>query len=526
MNAIHTPPRATSRTWAGLALVLISALLVAMDISVLFVAAPAITEDLGPSGTQWIWMMDVYGFVLAGLLITMGSLGDRIGRKRLLLSGALAFGAASALLAFAPSPELFIVGRALLGVGGATLAPSTLSLIRAMFTDPGQRGTAIGFWTVAFSGGAIIGPIIGGFLLEFFWWGSIFLINLPFMALLLAAGPFLLPESRNPAGAAFDLPGAFTSLVGVLGLVYSAKRFTEYGVDTVAVGALLVGALFLAAFIARQRRAANPLIDVSLFTRPAFNASVAANGAVSFASAGLGLLTFTFLQTVHGLSPLMAALWALPTIAGTVIGATAAGMLAGRIRPVVLMVLGLLTGAAGFAVIVLVGSDSSLVLFIGGYIVVALGVGAVATLANTLILATAPPERAGAAAGISETSTEFGTALGIATLGTISTSIYQQTMERELPEAGEAATETVAGAAATAPHLPEPEALALLDTAFDAYTSGINAAALTGTGVLVVVALLAAVTLRKLPPGTGEASQGEHGEEGTEKPDAVVPTGG
>ncbi|MEE2048040.1 MFS transporter, partial [Nocardiopsis tropica] len=210
---MHTPQntanrRAAPRTWAGLVLLLIPALLVSMDISILFVAAPAIAEALEPGATQWLWMMDVYGFVLAGLLVTMGSLGDRLGRRRLLLTGAVLFGAASALLAVAPSAELFIAGRALLGLAGATLAPSTLSLIRSMFTDPRQRGAAVGAWTIAFTGGAVAGPILGGLLLEFFWWGSAFLVNLPFMVLLLALAPFLVPESRDPGAAGFDLPGA------------------------------------------------------------------------------------------------------------------------------------------------------------------------------------------------------------------------------------------------------------------------------------------------------------------------------
>ena len=502
MDTTTPPQRATGRTWIGLALLLIPALLVSMDLSVLFVAAPAIAQDLDPSGTQWLWMMDVYGFVLAGLLITMGSLGDRIGRKRLLLAGALAFGTASALLALASTPELFILGRALLGIGGATLAPSTFSLIRSMFTDPAQRTTAIGLWTVAFTGGAVIGPIIGGVLLEFFWWGSVFLINLPFMALLLLTAPFLLPEFRNPTGAAFDLLGSATLLVAVLGLVYAAKRFVEHGVDVNALVALAVGTAFLAVFVARQRRAAHPLIDLSLFTRPAFTASVASNTAVAFAMAGLGLLAFTFLQVVHGLSPLTAALYALPTIVGTVLGATLAGTLAAKVRPARLMGLGLAVGAAGFAIVGTVGTEGGVVPFLTGYVVLTFGIGIVATLANTLILATAPPERAGAAAGVSETSTELGAALGIATLGTIATSAYRSGMEQALPQAGDAALETVAGAAATAPHLPEAEAGALLDTAFSAYTSGVDTAALTGAAVLAAVTVLVLIALRRLPAGT------------------------
>ncbi|MFE3458923.1 MFS transporter [Nocardiopsis aegyptia] len=503
-----TSHRATARTRIGLVFLLIPALLVSMDLSVLFVAAPAIAEDLRPSGTQWLWMMDVYGFVMAGLLITMGALGDRIGRRRLLLAGAGLFGAASALLALASTPELFIAGRVLLGVAAATLAPSTLSLIRTMFTDPGQRRTAVGAWTVAFGGGAVAGPIIGGLLLEFWPWGSVFLINLPFMLLLLVAVPLLVPESRSPRTARFDVPGALLSMAAVLGLVLAVKRFAEDGPDPVALTALAVGAAALVVFVVRRRRAAHPLVDVALFGRPAFSAAVGANTVVSFAAAGLGLLTFTFLQTVHGLTPLFAALWALPTLVGTAAGATLAGVLAARVRPAVLMSAGLFTSAAGFAVVGSVGPDTALPVFLGGYTVVTLGVGVVATLANALVLATAPPDRAGAAAGISETSTELGGALGIAVLGTIATGIYRDTVRQELPGTEGAAAETVAGALAAAAELPEAAAGALLGTAFGAYTDGITTAALTGAGVMAAVAVAVAVGLRRLPPGTD--SPGDH----------------
>ncbi|MEU3310381.1 MFS transporter [Nocardiopsis sp. NPDC006832] len=508
MDKNRTPPRATARTWAGLAVLLVPALLVAMDLSVLFVAAPAIAQDLQPTATQWLWMMDVYGFVLAGLLVTMGSLGDRVGRRKLLLAGALLFGAASALLAFAPNSELFIAGRALLGLAGATLAPSTLSLIRSMFTDSKQRATAVGAWTIAFTGGAVAGPIFGGVLLEFFSWGSVFLINLPFMALLLVSAPFLVPETRDPRGARFDLPGAVLSLMAVLGLVYAAKRFVEHGVEVQGGAALVLGSAFLVLFVMRQRRAAHPLIDVTLFARPAFSAAVGGNAAVSFAAAGMGLLTFTFLQSVHGLSPLSAALWALPTFATTALGAVLGSVVAPRVRPAPLMATGLAVGALGFAMIALVDPETPLPLFIGAYGLISMGAGVVGTLANTLVLATAPPERAGAAAGVSETSAEFGAALSIAALGTVATGIYRSEMSGTQGPAGE----TVTGAIAGASHLPEAEAGALLAEAFDAYTKGLNAAALTGAVVLAVLAVAVLGALRRIPAGVAGPEEQEHRE--------------
>ncbi|MFE6303909.1 MFS transporter [Nocardiopsis sp. NPDC057823] len=506
--ATEPPPRA-ARALAGLAFLLIPALLVSMDLSILFVAAPAIAEDLAPTATQWLWMLDVYGFVLAGLLVAMGSLGDRIGRRRLLLAGAALFGAASALLALADSAGWFIAGRVLLGAAGATLAPSTLSLIRSLFADPRQRATAVGAWTVAFTGGSVLGPVLGGALLEFFPWNSVFLVNLPFMALLLAGAPFLIPESRDPRPGGFDLLGAATSLAAVLGLVNAVKRFAEHGTDPYAAASLAAGALFLVLFVVRQRRSAHPLIDVDLFARPTFAAAVGGNTAVSFAAAGMGALTFTFLQTVHGLSPLVAALSSLPVFVGTLLGAVLAGTLAHRVRPGFLMAGGLATGAAGFGTVATLEADTSLWVLIAGYTVITLGVGVVATLANTLVLASAPPERAGAAAGISETSTEFGAALGIAVLGTAAAGVYRDAML-----AGGAtgpAAETVAAAVAGAPAAPDPGAL--LELAFAAQTSGFTTAALTGAAVLAAVSAVVAVALRRLPPGTGEPAPGERAQE-------------
>lgn len=483
--------RATARTWFGLAILLLPALLTAMDISVLFVAAPEITEALRPTAEQWLWAMDIYGFVIAGLLITMGSLGDRIGRKRLLLAGAVLFGAASLLLAYAPTAELLIAGRALLAIGGATLAPSTLSLIRGMFAADDQRRIAIGAWTAAFSGGAVAGPIIGGLLLEHFWWGSVFLINVPVMILLVTAGPVLIAESRGAEHTRFDLAGAALSLVGVLGLVFALKHTAGHGLDATGAVAALAGVAGLAAFVVRQRRIPHALVDVALFRLPAFSVAIGANTVVSMATVGLGALAFTFLQAVHGLSALQSALWALPTFAGSLTGAGVAAWLGARVRPAAVLAAGLLAAAAGFAVVAFGSPETTVVAFIGGYTVLSLGVGVTATVANSLVLGTAPAERAGAASGISETSTEFGGALGIAVFGAISSAVYGAGMAG-VADADPAATETVTAALAVAARAAEPLATTLRDTALAAYTDGVTMAALAG---MVLTAVAAALTL-------------------------------
>ncbi|MDA2810325.1 MFS transporter [Nocardiopsis sp. RSe5-2] len=495
-TAEEDPPRAGARAWAGLAVLLLPALLVSMDITVLFVAAPALAAALDPTAAQWLWMMDVYGFVMASLLIAMGGLGDRFGRRRLLLAGGAAFGAASALVAFAPTAELLIAGRVLLGIGAATLAPSTLALICGLFAHPGQRRAAVGAWTAAFSGGAVAGPVSGGLLLEHFWWGSVFLINVPVMVLLLVAAPLLVPESRAPEGGAFDLPGALLSLAALLGLVFAVKHAAEYGMDAPAWLALAVGLAGGALFVLRQRRAAHPLIDLGLFGNPAFSAAVAANASVALAAAGMGFLAFTYLQVVHGLSPFQAALWALPTFLGTVVGVAVAGALVRRVPRGAVIATGLAVSALGFAAIGTVGPTSPVPLFIGAYIVVTLGVGAVGSLANDLVLGSAPRERAGAASGVAETAVELGNALGIAVLGTIAATVYRETMRDEASAAADgAAGQTVAAAAEQAAAMGG-EGTALLDTAFAAFTEGMNAAALTGAGVMAAVAVFAALALR------------------------------
>lgn len=467
-----------------------------MDLSVLFVAGPAIAEALNPSSTAWLWIMDIYGFVMASLLITMGSLGDRVGRRRMLLIGAALFGAASVMVAYASSPVTLIVARALLGIGGATLAPSTLSLIRGMFQVEAQRRTAVGAWTAAFAGGAVAGPIVGGVLLEFFWWGSVFLINVPVMVLLLVAAPILVPEVRNPAEARFDLLGAALSLPLVLSAVYGLKHAAEEGLDAVTGAALGISAVLAVVFVRWQARAAHPLIDITLFRTRAFSAAVGANTVAALAISGMGVLAFVFMQTVHGLSPLHAALWALPTFVGTAVGASIASQVAERVGTTPPLVCGLAAGAAGFAVIAALTPDTSLGVFIAGYVLLAFGGGMSFTIANSLILSSAPPGRAGAASGISETSNELGAALGIATLGTVAGTVYENTMS-STTDAGAAAAETVAGAVATAGTLPESAAASLLDTAFAAYTDGVNAAALLGAALLAVTALAAALALRR-----------------------------
>jgi DHA2 family multidrug resistance protein-like MFS transporter len=467
-----------------------------MDASVLFVAAAPIGEALHPTAAQWLWAMDIYSFVMAGLLITMGSLGDRIGRRKMLLIGAGLFGASSVLLAYTPTPGLLILARAVMAVGGATLAPSTLSLVRSMFGNEEQRRTAVGAWTVAFAGGAVAGPIIAGVLLEYFWWGAVFLINVPIMVVLLIAAPLLVVESKHPRPTRFDLLGAATALVAILSLVFAMKHVARYGLDLTAGGSALVGVAAAAMFVSRQHRAQQPLVDLMLFRTRPFSAAIGINTIGAGVMSGLGALVFPFLQIVHGLTPLQSALWAVPTFAGILVGASTAAALATRYSAARLVTSGLLAAAIGLAVIATLEPQTGLWLFLGAYTTLTFGSGLTSTMATSLVLTSAPPERAGAAAGISETSAALGSALGIASLGTVATVIYRTTMTNTTPDGTDpAALDTISGAVATAHQAADPEAT-LLHASYAAYTSGLTTAALLGAILSALLAAMTAIALR------------------------------
>ena len=345
MNDVGAP-RAGRRECIGLAVIALPCLLYSMDLTVLNLALPALSADLRPSSTQLLWIVDIYGFMVAGLLIPMGTLGDRIGRRRLLMIGAAAFGVASVLAAFARSAEMLIAMRALLGVAGATLAPSTLSLIRNMFHDPAQRTVAIGVWISSYSVGAAIGPLVGGLLLEYFWWGSVFLLSVPVMLLLLLAGPMLLPEFRDPDAGRPDLPSIVLSLASVLAVIYGLKRMAEGGWSWPAALALIAGVLAGIAFLRRQGRLDDPLIDLRLFRRPVFSAALASYSLGCFVLFGVYLFIGQYLQLVLELSPLQAGLWTLPWALSFVVGSMLTPVLVRRVAPAAVVTGGLVLAAA------------------------------------------------------------------------------------------------------------------------------------------------------------------------------------
>ncbi|PWK82806.1 DHA2 family multidrug resistance protein-like MFS transporter [Lentzea atacamensis] len=404
------------RKWAALGVLALALLLIAVDATVLALAIPALGRDLGPSPAEVLWIGDIYSFVLGGLLVTMGTLGDRIGRKKLLLTGAAGFGVASLLAAFAPSAGWLIVARALLGVAGATIMPSTLSIIRNLFTDPVERTRAVAVWAAMATAGAALGPLVGGILLEHFWWGSVFVINLPVMALLLVFGAWWLPESRDPDPGPFDLVSALLSAVGVVPLVYAIKEVALVGPTWTALAAGLVGVAGVWLFVRRQQSSAHPMIDVALFRKPAFSGAVGASMIAIFALTGLVFFLSQYFQNVLGHSPLEAGLRELPLgIAGmlvvVVIGRVVRWLGLGRA-----IALGLLASAAGLAI---VGFSAAYGAIAVALVIVGAGVGLALTLTTDAVVSAVPADKAGAASAVSETAYELGAALGIAVLGTV-----------------------------------------------------------------------------------------------------------
>ena len=502
-------PKAAMREWIGLAVIALPCLLYSMDLTVLHLAVPRLTEALAPSSVQLLWIIDIYGFLLAGSLITMGTLGDRIGRRRLLLVGAAFFGAASILAALSRSATMLIVSRALLGIAGATIAPSTLSLIRNMFVDARERTTAISIWIIAFSLGGAIGPLLGGVILEYFSWGTVFLLSVPVMILLLAVGPFLLPEYRDPNAGKPDVPSAALASAAVLLVIYGLKLIAQDGVSVAAAVSVLAGLGIGTAFVRRQKQLADPLIDLRLFAIPTFRASLVLYGGAILLLFGAFLFLPQYLQLVLGLSPLHGGLWTLPWALGFVLGSLLTPALARRIRPAILMSAGLALSAGGYFLLAAVGAlggggVGGLVLFAVATFVLTFFGSPLFTLTNDVIIGSAPPERAGAASGISETCAELGGALGIAFYGSIGVAIYRGVLGAALPaglpaDVTHAALATLGGAVVAAQQLPGETGTALLGAARDAFVRGlVLCQMISGIGTLLL-AIFAWATFRRAP---------------------------
>lgn len=501
MTQTHTSTQSTTtrKQWAALGALLLPVLLISVDNTVLSFAVPHLSEELRPTGSQLLWIIDIYSLMLAGLLVTMGTLGDRIGRRRLLLLGATGFGLASLLAAFARTPEMLIAARALLGIAGATLMPSTLSLIRNIFTEHRARTVAIAAWTATFAGGSAFGPLLGGLLLEHFWWGSVFLINLPVMIALLILGPLFIPESRNPAPGRYDLISAGLSLVAMLSLVLGIKELTNNGPAARTILTLVVAGVLGYLFVRRQKRSTNPLLDLRLFSDRRFSVAVSSNLlAVCVMVGGLFFMT-QYLQLVLGMNTLNAGVALVPGIALSVVGSLLAIGLLRRLPLSRLLGTSILVMALGYASLVLLPQEGGLWLLVTGFLLVGAGAGVTETATNDTIMNSVSAENAGSASAISETGYELGAALGTAVLGSVLTAAYRGHLDIAglPPAAAESARETLGAALGAAAELPAHQAAMLRESAVTAFTSGIHLTSAVGAAILLYAAVQAWWLLRR-----------------------------
>ncbi len=509
---MSTGARAGRREWIGLAVLALPAMLLAMDMTVLYLAVPHLSADLEPSSSQLLWILDVYGFLVAGFLITMGNLGDRIGRRRLLLIGGAAFGVASIVAAYSTSAEMLIVTRAALGIAGATLMPSTLALIRNMFHDEAQRTTAIAAWMTSFMVGSIIGPVVGGAMLENFWWGSVFLLAVPVMLLLLVAGPILLPEYRDPNPGRLDLASVALSLAAVIATIYGIKELAKEGIEPLPVLAIVAGLALGAVFARRQTTLASPLLDLGLFTNRKFSASLGTLTLALFAMSGTFFFLAQYLQLVLGMEPFEAGLWTLPQAGAMIVVATLTSQLVRRLGPAWVMTGGLLIAVVGLGMLSRLDGSSDLWLLVAGQIVMSLGFGPTMILGIDMIVGSAPPERAGAASAISETSQEFGFAIGVAILGSIGSAVYRNTLRDDMPagvpdEVRHVSLDTLGGALEAAGTLSPALGGELVRAARDAFTTGLQLNTTVAAVLTLAAALVPVLFLRGVRPASELAAE-------------------
>jgi DHA2 family multidrug resistance protein-like MFS transporter len=514
----ETVASAGRREWIGLGVLAMPTLLLSLDISVLYLALPHLSVDLHPTSTEILWITDIYGFMIAGFLITMGTLGDRIGRRKLLLIGAAAFGIASTMAAYSTSTFMLIATRAIMGVAGATLMPSTLALINNMFRDTRQRTTAIGIWMTCFMTGMLIGPVVGGLLIDTFWWGSVFLLGVPVMLLLLVAGPMLLPEYRSPDTRRLDGLSVLLYLALIIPFIYGIKELARTGWALLPVLAVVSGIGFGVLFFVRQRTHTNPLLDLSLFKSRTVSVAITMMLVGGAINGGTYLFVTQFLQVVGDLAPLNAGLWLLAPAVMLIISSLVTPPIAQRVRPAYCLAAGMAIATVGFVVLTTVAVENGVLVTVIGFSIVYLGFGPLAVLCTDLIISAAPPEKAGSASSVSETSAELGIAVGVVVLGGAGSIVYRSEMaSADIPAlspglANEVRDQVAAAVAVAKHHLTGDEAVSLLDSARTAFTHSLNVVGGISAAAALLLALLAAFVIRNARLADGSSASPETAE--------------
>ncbi|GAA2268064.1 MFS transporter [Streptomyces atrovirens] len=513
-------PKAGRKEWIGLGILALPTLLVALDVFVLLLALPHLSADLGADSNQQLWIMDIYGFMVAGFLVTMGTLGDRIGRRKLLLIGSAAFGAASLMAAFATSPGMLIAARVLLGIAGASLTPSTLALITTMFQDAKQRTVAISLWASCFTIGAIVGPLLGGVMLEYFWWGSLFLIGVPVMVLTLVVGPRVLPEFKNPEAGRLDPASVLLSLGGTVPVIFGIKELARDGWEALPVVVLVAGLVIGVLFVQRQRRLSSPLLDVTLFAHGRFTAALLSLLAYSLIGGTVMLFMTQYFQAAQGMSPFEAGLGMLPGMAAATVSFAVCPIIARKVRPAYVIGAGIAGVTAVLLTFTQLDAGSGTPVLIAGFAVFSFCGAPIVALGTNMVVGTVPAEKAGSAGALSQMSNEFGAALGVATLGTAGLAVYRSEIADTVPAgvpagAADAARDSVAGAAAATEGLSGPLAETLMEPVRVAFTSGLHTVAGVGAALIAVAGAFFVVLMRHIPP-VGQEEAPPEPEAGTE----------
>lgn len=510
------------RRWWTLLVLSVSLVIIGLDNTILNVALPTLQREFDASASSLQWIVDAYILVFAGLLLTMGAAGDRFGRRRALQLGLVIFGLSSLLAAYAQSSGQLIAARAVMGIGGALIMPSTLSVIVDVFPRE-ERGKAIGIWAGVAALGIAIGPVLGGWLLEHFWWGSVFLINLPIVLIALVAGLVLVPESRDPQATRLDPPGAVLSMGALAALIYAIIEAPARGwLDPLVAGGFAVALVLTAGFVLRELRTDAPMLDVRLFTKPRFSAGAAAIALAFLALFGTLFLLTQYLQFVRGYSAFEAGLRLTPLAFGMMIGAANSHRLVAELGTKLVIAGGLTVLAVTLAALSLLSADTPYWLLAAGIVALAVGMANTMAPATDAVMGAVPEANAGVGSAMNDTTRQVGGALGVAILGSVVNAAYSSAMQAPtaaLPAGpGEAAQNSVGAATTIAAQLGGPAGAALREAAAAAFVDALGLAMLVAAAVSFAGALL----VLRFMPAREPAPQAAVG---AVPADALTPTG-